>query len=167
MKKTLVTIVCGLLCSLSINAQNELSTPFMKDKVYIGASTSGLNLRYNDTEKWNLDLAVKGGYLFEDNWMVTGKLGFNYRQEAPNALVAGVGMRYYIEDLGLYLGLGADYVHQNKSYDDLMPTIQLGYTFFLNRYVTIEPELYYNQSLKNHKEHSGFGVGVGFGIYFE
>ena len=48
-----------------------------------------------------------------------------------------------------------------------MPTIQLGYAFFLNRTVTIEPELYYNQSLKDHSDYSGFGLRIGFGIYFE
>ena len=167
MKKTFLTLLCGLLCSLSANAQTELPTPFAQDKVYLGASASGLNLRYNDLEKWNMDLSLKGGYLFEDNWMVTGKLGYDYRQKSPNAVVAGVGLRYYVDDLGLYLGLGADYVHKNKSYDDLMPTIQLGYAFFLNHYVTLEPEIYYNQSLKNHKDYSGFGVSIGLGIYFE
>ena len=44
---------------------------------------------------------------------------------------------------------------------------QVGYSFFLNRTVTIEPEIYYNQSLKDHNDYSGFGLRIGFGIYFE
>ena len=47
-----------------------------------------------------------------------------------------------------------------------MPTVQLGYAFFLNRTVTIEPELYYNQSLKD-QDYSGLGLRISFGIYFE
>ena len=63
--------------------------------------------------------------------------------------------------------MGANYVHKWHDFDDFMPTIQLGYSFFLNRTVTIEPELYYNQSLKDHSDYSGFGLRIGFGIYFE
>ena len=48
-----------------------------------------------------------------------------------------------------------------------MPTAQIGYAFFLNRTVTIEPEIYYNQSLKCHSDYSGFGVRISFGIFFE
>lgn len=167
MKKTMMTILCGLVFSLAGNAQNAtLETPFSQDKVYLSASVSGLGMSYNQTEKWNGDLSLKGGYLFEDNWMVTGQLGFEYHEQAPNAFTAGIGMRYYLEDLGIFMGVGANYKHAYHNYDDFMPTINVGYSFFLNRTVTLEPELYYNQSLKNHKDYSGFGIRLGVGIYF-
>lgn len=166
MKKTIMMLLCGMVFSLAANAQVTDRPPFGQDKIYVGASLSNLNLRYNGSDKWNFDVALKGGYLFEDNWMVTGKLGYDYRQHDFNDFTAGAGLRYYIEQNGLYLGAGADYVHHH-AYDDLMPTVQLGYAFFLNRTVTLEPEVYYNQSLKSHSDYSGFGIRIGFGIYFE
>lgn len=167
MKKTILTLLCGLLFSLAGNAQTNLRTPFYKDKFYVGANLSGLDLNWNQTQKWKFDLGAKAGYLFDDNWMVTANAEYNVRaQEVPNTFKAGAGLRYYIEQNGLYIGAGANYAHNDK-YDDLLPTVQLGYAFFLNRTVTIEPEIYYNQSLKDHKEYSGIGFRIGFGIYFE
>lgn len=166
MKKSIMLLVCGLVMSLTVAAQVKDRPPFGQDKVYIGASFSNLGLSYTGCEKWNFGGQVKGGYLFEDNWMVTGNIGYDYRQHGYNDFSLGAGLRYYIEQNGLYLGAGANYVHHH-SYDDLLPTVQLGYAFFLNRTVTLEPEVYYNQSLKNHSDYSGFGIRIGLGIYFE
>jgi len=167
MKKTMMMLLCGLMFSLAGSAQTEDSTPFFKDKVFLNSSVTGLGLNYNKTQKWNLGATFKGGYFFEDNWAVTGQLGFEYHQEAPNAFIGGVGLRYYFEQNGIYIGAGMNYVHENHNYDDFMPTVQVGYAFFLNRYVTFEPEIYYNQSLKNHCDYSGFGIRMGFSVYFE
>ena len=46
-----------------------------------------------------------------------------------------------------------------------MPSVQVGYAFFVSRTVTIEPELYYEQSFKNHKDYSNFGLRIGVGVY--
>ena len=170
MKKLFLTLLCGF--ALTASAQSLYNPvqdrpPFGAGKYYVATALSGLNLTYNSTEKWNLDLQAKAGYLFIDNWMVTGQVEYDYRKYSPNVFKAGAGLRYYIEQNGLYLGLGANYVHMNHSYDDFMPTAQIGYSFFLNRTVTIEPEIYYNQSLKDHSDYSGFGLRIGFGIYFE
>lgn len=167
MKKTIMTLLVGLCCSLGISAQNANTTPFEQNKIYLGASVTGLGFSYNQTEKWNGALQFKGGYLFEDNWMVTGQLGYDYHQNASNAFTAGIGLRYYLEDFGVYVGAGANYKHAFKTYDDFMPTINVGYAFFLNHFVTLEPEIYYEQSLKNHKDYSGFGIRLGIGIYLD
>ncbi len=164
MKKTLLAIISGLLLSLTANAQGEYVPPFAKNKIYVASSLSGVGLSYNANEKWNLGVDAKGGWLFEDNWMVTGTLGYDYRHCGHNSLLLGAGARYYIEQNGLYLGAGANYVHEHD-FDDVRPTVQVGYAFFLNRYVTVEPELYYDQSLKNHSDYSGFGFRIGVGIY--
>ena len=165
MKKVIMMILCGLMFSLASSAQGGYVPPFAKNKIYTSASLSGIGLSYNNNQKWNLNLDAKGGWLFEDNWMVTGTVGYNYRHTSYNSFKLGAGARYYIEQNGLYLGAGANYVHEHD-FDDLMPTIQVGYAFFLNGSVTIEPEIYYDQSLKDHSEYSGFGVRIGFGIYF-
>ena len=56
-------------------------------------------------------------------------------------------------------------MHIDPNYNDVMPGVEVGYAFFLSRTVTIEPAVYYNQSLKNHSDYSEFGLKVGFGIY--
>lgn len=165
MKRTLLTIVSALLLFLSANAQGEYVPPFGKNKIYVASSLSGVGLSYNANEKWNLGVETKGGWMFQDNILFTGTLGYNYHHYGNNSLLLGAGARYYIEQNGLYLGAGANYVHEHN-FDDLRPTVQVGYAFFLNRYVTIEPELYYDQSLKNHSDYSGFGMRIGLGIYF-
>ncbi|MBQ9187670.1 MAG: outer membrane beta-barrel protein [Prevotella sp.] len=167
MKKKFMMLLCALAFTLAGSAQIQDRPPFGVGKFYVSTGLSGLDLNFNSSEKWKLDLNARAGYLFEDNWMVTGQLEYDYRKYAPNTFVAGAGLRYYIEQNGLYLGLGLNYLHQNHTYDDFMPTAHVGYSFFLNRTVTIEPELYYNQSTKNHSDYSGFGFRIGFGIYFE
>ena len=166
MKKTFLTMLCGLLFSLAGNAQTQGSTPFAQDKFYAAASLSNFDLSWNNNQKWHLGLDFKGGYMFEDDWMVTATLGWDLHEVDYNAFKMGAGVRYYIEENGLYVGGGLNYIHQHK-YDDLMPTVQCGYTYFLNRNVTIEPEVYYNLSTKDFSEYSGFGFRIGFGIYFE
>lgn len=50
MKKKLMTIALALLTTLGAHAQ------FEKDKAYVGASLTGLDLSYNGTKKLNLGL---------------------------------------------------------------------------------------------------------------
>ena len=47
---------------------------------------------------------------------------------------------------------------------DFQPNISLGYAFFLNRTVTVEPELYFNLSTKD-IDNSSYGFRIGFGVY--
>ena len=166
MKETIVAALCALLFTLTGNAQTQDSLPFAKDKFYTAASLSNFDINWNKSQSWHADLAAKCGYLFEDDWMITANLGYDWYKVGSNTFKAGAGLRYYIEQNGLFLGAGADYLH-SEGFDDFMPTVQLGYAFFLNRTVTIEPEVYYNLSLKDHNEYSGFGFRIGFGIYFE
>jgi len=159
MKKKLIMMLVALMVSLSGFAQ------FESGKFYANASLSNINLSYNSTQKWHFGVNAKGGLFFTDNWMVNANVGYDHLSaESDDAITLGAGVRYYILQNGLFIGLGADYKHSG-SYDDLMPTVQIGYAFFLSRTITLEPEVYYNQSLKSHSDYSGFGLRVGFGIY--
>jgi hypothetical protein len=156
-----------MMATLSVNAQHFADRPpFGQEKFYVASSLSGFDLNYDKNDKWKFDLQAKAGYLFDDNWMVMALAEYDYRKHMANTFKVGTGLRYYIEQNGLYVGLGANYVHQNHDFDDFMPSAHLGYAFFLNRTVTIEPELYYNHSFKD-SDYSGFGLRIGFGIYFE
>lgn len=167
MKKFLLILFCGLLTTLAGHAQStqEIVPPFAKDKIYVGASLTGLGLNYNSNEKWHLGIDARGGWFFNDDWLLLGTLGIDTRYHNYDTFTLGAGVRYYIEQNGLYLGAGANYVHV-VGIDDFRPTVQVGYAYFLNGTVTIEPEVYYSQSFKNHSDFSGFGLRLGIGLYF-
>lgn len=150
----------ALVVSMTASAQ------FEQGKMYAGASLSGINLSYNGAEDWNIGLEGKAGYFLEDNWMVLAKVGLEHQSEAAGTNVElGVGGRYYIIQNGLYLGANCSYKHMYHNYNDIVPGVELGYAFFINRHCTIEPAIYYDQSLKDHKNYSTFGLRIGFGIY--
>ena len=166
MKKFFVMII-GLMATMSVNAQylNDSNTPFTQGKYYIAASASNLNLNYSKSSDWSLSLEAKAGLLFLDNWMVLGVLGYdNISNGSLVTTEIGAGVRYYMEQNGIYLGAVAKYEH-SKGFNDFRPEVHAGYAFFLNRHVTIEPELYYEHSFKEN-DYSGFGLRLGFGYYF-
>jgi len=157
--KKIALFVMALMISVAANAQ------FEQGKKYIGASLSGLDLSYSGSEKGHLNLQAKGGYLLMDNIMATGQLTYETQTDISDCISIGAGGRYYIVQNGIYLGAGLNYKHSD-GYDDLLPTVQVGYAFFLNGSVTVEPEIYYEQSFKNHKDFSKVGFRIGLGIYF-
>ena len=167
MRKLMMAAI-GLMMATSVNAQkvlNESTTPFEESKFYIGASLSGLTLNYSKASDWSLGLSAKAGYLFLDNWMVLGVIDYqNYSSGTVTSTNIGAGARYYFERNGVFLGLTAKYAH-STGVDEFKPEINVGYAFFLGHYVTLEPELYYEQSFKNSK-YSQFGLRLGFGVYF-
>lgn len=158
--KKIAIMLTGLFMAMSANAQ------FEQGKVYCGASLSGLNLSYNGTEDLNLGLQAKAGFFLEDNWMVLGSLDYQHtgKDEVKDYVSVGAQGRYYIVQNGLYLGAGAKLVHTG-SYNDVMPGVEVGYSFFVSRTVTIEPALYYDQSFKNHSDYSTVGIRIGVGVY--
>jgi hypothetical protein len=157
MKKIALTIA-AMMVSLASFAQ------FEADKFYIGASLSSFDLSYNGLTKGNIGMQAKGGYFVSDNLMALAQLSYQKQEDVPYSLSVGLGGRYYIVQNGLYLGASAVYKHCD-SYDDFMPSVQLGYAFYISRTVTIEPEIYYEQSFKDHKDYSQVGLRVGIGVY--
>lgn len=140
---------------------------FEQGKYYIGAGLSGLNMSYNGAEKFKFGVNVKCGYTIEDNWMLLAQAGFDHNgnDDVADSFSVGAGGRYYIVQNGLYLGVNAKLIHANHSYNDLMPGLEIGYAFFLNKNVTIEPAVYYDQSFKRHSDYSTIGLRVGVGVY--
>lgn len=157
-RKLTLMLVC-LMAAVAANAQ------FESGKKYIGASLSGLNLSYNSSEKSHLGLQAKAGLMFTDDWMIFAQVSYDKQKNVPATSSFGAGLRYYIVQNGLYLGVSGNYQHCGKLYDDFQPSVQIGYAFFLGETVTIEPELYYNQSLKSHSDYSTVGFRIGLGIY--
>lgn len=159
--KKIIMLLAFMALTLSGYAQ------FEQGKYYVGASLSGLDVNYSGSEKFNLGLDVKAGYLLYDDWMITAQAGIQHsgNDDIADTYSVGIGGRYYIVQNGLYLGVNAKLIHANHNYNDLMPGLEVGYAFFLNRTVTIEPAVYYDQSFKNHSDYSKIGLRIGIGIY--
>lgn len=155
MKKIALFIVM-LGCSVAANAQ------FEQGKGYIGASMTNLDFS-SQQHKFHFGFNAKLGYLLADDLMAVGQVGYDHLQDTPDSYTFGVGGRYYIIQNGLYLGAGVKIKHAEE-YNDFLPSLQLGYAFFISRTVTIEPELYFDLSTKN-TDYSCFGLGIGLGIY--
>ena len=173
MKKTLLGLLMAM-CTLTANAQFEAK------KIYIGASFSGLGISYSKQEKLRFDIDATAGFFVARNFLLFGRFGLDqkrvvlekYNQEYSkflNEITVGVGGRYYIEQNGIYLGLGLEYGHMEDAkhnYDDLYLTPEVGYAFFVNQYLTIQPAVYYNICLNDFSGASKVGLKVGLGFYF-
>ena len=97
--------------------------------------------------------------------MVHADAGYQHTKAVDDIFV-GAGLRYNITQNGLYLGAGAELAHHTKGSTDLYIPAEVGYTFFLNHYLTIEPAVYYKMSLSHFCDNSTAGVRVGLGYYF-
>ncbi|MGP1525723.1 hypothetical protein [Prevotella multiformis] len=153
-------LVAAMVVSLCASAQ------FQEGKGYLGASLTGLDLHYNGQDGFNVGIEGKAGYFPWDNIMVLASFDAVHdgSKTVADHITVGIGGRYYITQNGLYLGAGVKLLHANHSYNDLMPGAEVGYAFFINRSVTIEPALYYDQSFKK-SDYSTVGLKVGLGIY--
>ena len=158
MRKKILMIIVALTMTLSGYAQFEVG------KKYVGASLSGLNLSYNENTDFTFGVQAKGGYLFHENWMILGQASYSKQTDVPANIDLGAGMRYYFVQNGIYAGMTANYFHSDH-FDDIRPCVHVGYAFFINGCVTIEPEIYYNHSFKNQSDYSSFGFRIGLGIY--
>lgn len=159
--KKIAMLLVAMLTAVAGHAQ------FEEGKWYVGASVTGLDISYSGAEEFSIGLDAKAGCLLADDWMILGQFGWQHSglEGASDELVFGIGGRYYIIQNGLYLGLNAKLIHANHNYNDLLPGLEVGYAFFLNRNVTIEPAVYYDQSFKNHSDYSKIGFKIGLGIY--
>ena len=155
--KKIALFVVALVMSVAANAQ------FEQGKGYLGASLTNVDLSYNGLNKGHFGLGAKAGYLIADDWMLTGQLDYQKTKDVPYSLTIGPGIRYYIQQNGLYRGASALFKHADD-YNDFMPSIQIGYAFFISRTVTIEPELYFDISTKKF-DYSCYGLGIGIGVY--
>jgi hypothetical protein len=63
-------------------------------------------------------------------------------------------------------GAGAEYSHFTPNNNDLRIPVEVGYAFFVNKNITIEPAVYYKMSLADFSDNSTVGLKIGFGFYF-
>ncbi|MCR4994626.1 MAG: outer membrane beta-barrel protein [Bacteroidales bacterium] len=169
MKKMILGCLLAL-CTLSANAQFEAG------KKYVSLSSSSLGLSYSKNDKLRFDVGLKAGMFVERAWMVYALAEYNHKQLMYSSfgdrkvyqdeVELGLGGRYYIEQNGLYVGLGLQYGHSEQHFDNFYVAPEIGYVFFINEYLTIEPSLYYHMSLNDFADGSKVGLKLGMGFYF-
>ena len=137
--KRLALLVCLLIGTMAAHAQ------FEKGKWFVNPSVTGLNFSYNtETDKAHFGLEA----------------GAKWQGGGTDVYTLGVGGRYYISKVGVFLGAGVDLNRGDKTRFGF--GMEAGYAFFLSRTVTIEPAVYWDID----KDRSEFGLKVGFGFYF-
>ncbi len=109
---------------------------FEQDTHYVNASFSNFGINYNDRGGFRLGMNAEGGYFFEDNW------------------------------IGISLGTGLEYIHRSPNQNDLRLPFTVGYTFYLNHYIAIEPQVFYKLSVNDFSQGSEVGTRIGLGFYF-
>lgn len=160
MKKILFLLV-AFMATVSANAQ------FEEGKTYVGASLTGLDLSYSKGEKMSVGLNAMGGYFLMDNIMVNGNIGLQTNEGArANEFTIGAGGRYYFVENGIFVGANVNFAHVQHTYTDVVPQVEAGYAFFINRSVTIEPAVYFRPSFSN-SDRTRFGIKVGIGLNLE
>lgn len=176
----------------------QASAQFEKYTSYLNTSLTGLGLSYSKDSRFKMGVQATGGYFVEDCWMVYGRFGFEHQgargvMKNRNDLQIGVGGRYYIEQNGIFLGVGLAYQHAtnvtfsqhesiiggttengpvrtvynyygNRNYVHLTP--EVGYCFYVNNYLSIEPSVYCNLCLNRFSEGTEIGLKLGMGFYF-
>ena len=131
-----------MLSLLLMMAAMGAKAQFEKGTTYVAASTTSLSA-----------------------WMLYGKLGYDHTRYTDHFQM-GVGGRYYFTQNGIYMGLGLQYEHATKSVNNLQLCPEVGYAFFVNRFITIEPAVYYHMSLNDFSDGSKVGLKLGLGFYF-
>lgn len=163
MKKYLLAFFFAVLAT-------SASAQFEKYTSYLNTSLTGLNLSYSKNSKVTFGLQATGGFFFEDAWMLYGRFGYDHQfvrnGTDVNDVKLGAGVRYYIRQNGLYLNMGLQYEHRgvNDNYVQLTP--EIGYCFYLNHHLSIEPAVYYDLCLNDFSGGSTVGLKLGFGFYF-
>ncbi len=160
MKKFIISFV--LLFSVFSSAFAQ----FDKGKMYIGTTFEGLGLSYSKATDFAFGIGGNIGYMIEKDFMLIGKAGLDFSNSHVQELYFGADFRYYIEQNGLFLQAGLKYVHEHANYNDFHISPEVGYCFFINKSLTIEPAVYYDISVNDFSDHSKFGLKVGLGWFF-
>ena len=123
---------------LLVLASVNANAQFEKGTQYGNTFLSGLGIGYNGTDKFNFGFGGDYGY----------------------------GARYYFKKYGIFTGLGLQYEHKGKPYNWFQFVPEVGYCFYLNHYISIEPSVYGDLCCNDWSNGSGFGLKVGVAVYW-
>jgi len=163
MKKIFIAL---LLAAVSIGANAQ----FEKGTKYVNASVSGFGISYSKVPGFCMNIEAGGGYFIADEWMLKGLIGWEHIGGA-NEFNLGAGARYYMQDNGFFFGGGLKYGLNSAGADapvmhNAYLTPEVGYCFYLNDHVSIEPSAYVDMCLNHFKDYTKVGFKITFGYYF-
>ena len=104
------------------------------------------------------------GYFVADGWMLGGTVGYQHVGEY-NALVIKPSFRYSFKSMGLNLGAGLQFEHAGTELNYVQLCPQVGYTFYLNDKISLEPAIYADFGLNDFKNGTSAGLKIGIGLY--
>ena len=139
---------------------------FTEETKYVAASFSNFGLSYSQKSNLQIGLNLEGGYFIDDNIMLRGIFGFNHYAKNSDKFTVGATARYYFIENGISIGTGLEYTHLSPNINDLRIPLEVGYTYYLNRYLAVEPTLYYKVSINDFANGSELGLRIGLGYYF-
>lgn len=161
----------ALLLTLTLSARAQ----FEQGKWRFATALTGLDFQHEtDIDRTSFGLEVSGGAFVADNTALLVHLGamWNQGELERDVYSAGVGMRYYFDQVGIFVGANVNldrYMYDNEwewyGYEDdtkFSFGVEVGYAFFLSRTVTLEPSIYWNVD----KDRSRYGLDIAFGFYF-
>lgn len=158
MKKILCMLLFAVI-SMSASAQFEKGTQ------YANASLTGFNMGWGGNGNgFCMGLGTEYGYYVADCWMLGGEFGYQHRAKKNNVNL-DFKFRYSFKENGLNLGCGLGYAYDGCG-NYAMLTPQVGYTFYLNHYISLEPAFYYRIAMNDFSNGSSAGLKIGVGIYF-
>ena len=155
MKKILLFLLVSVM-TLGANAQFEKGTH------YVNASVSGFGIGFSNGN-FNMGLTGEYGYFVKQGWMLGGSVGVKYNGTGSFQLKPS--FRYSFVENGLNLGCGVQFEHAGKDANYIQLCPQVGYTFFLNKNISIEPALYADFALSDFKNGTSAGLKIGIGLY--
>lgn len=156
MKKFVVTLLLAVF-TLGASAQFEKGTHYGE------ASVAGLGIGYGQGQ-FNFGIGAGYGYYVADCWMIGGRLGYLHQGSQYNNAVVQALFRYSFKKNGLNVGGGLQYQHGRGDLVQLCP--QVGYTFYLNHYISLEPSVYCDLCMNDFKDGTNVGLRIGIGLYY-
>ncbi|MBQ8454626.1 MAG: outer membrane beta-barrel protein [Bacteroidaceae bacterium] len=160
MKKIFIALFLTVV-SMSAFAQFEKGTK------YVGANLegTGFGMGYSKNTDFHIGLKANAGYFVANQWMVLGEFGWSH-ENGSSSVGIGAGARYYMAQNGLYFGGMLKYKHIPSNVNNVYLTPEVGYCFYLNDHISIEPAIYVDMCLNHFKDYTNVGLKVGFGYYF-
>lgn len=180
--KKLITILCAGLLTFGLSAQTD------QGSMYAGVSSNAGFSSYtpeggDGVSTFGLD--VTGGYFVIDNMAVGATLGFT-SSDGNSQSKYGIGVRYYMNSIFAHAAynMGSSKIEvttttvdpltgvtttsaESVSVSSSSMVVGAGYAMMLNDNVALEPMLSYTMdSVEGESTGSGFGLSIGFGLYF-
>ncbi len=161
--KKIFALVLMTVMTLGASAQ------FEQGKHYVGANLTGFGI---GCKHGSFAFGISGdyGYYLADQWMIGGAVGYGYESSVHSVLLKPY-FRYTFKKNGINLGCGLQYEHAgiagpagfSNDFVQLCP--QVGYTFFINDKVSIEPAIYADFCMNDFSNGTNAGLKIGIGLY--